>query len=143
MKERFMSVNLFGIGNVKKMPGTVATIVVMPILYFFRRLLGVYYYTLILLILLPYAIRACERAFLERGDHPSIVLDEVVGAALIFSFMGRLTLFKAGIGFIVFRVLDILKPWPISIWQKEPLPIGVVADDMLAGLIAAIVAALF
>jgi len=45
----------------------------------------------------------------------------------------------AGLGFVLFRLFDIVKPWPINILQKLPQGWGILADDLLAGVYAAIV----
>jgi phosphatidylglycerophosphatase A len=44
------------------------------------------------------------------------------------------------LAFLLFRLFDILKPWPISAAEKLPGGLGVMADDMVAGLTAAIIA---
>jgi phosphatidylglycerophosphatase A len=69
-------------------------------------------------------------------DEPAIVLDEIVGVWIVL--LG--SPFDIGwvlVGFVLFRVFDILKPWPIG-WVDRKLKggIGVMLDDVLAGLLA-------
>lgn len=78
-----------------------------------------------------------------RADDPSeVVLDEVAGmwialAAVPYTWWGWL------LAFVLFRVFDILKPWPVS-WADNELPdgLGVMMDDVIAGVMAAMVAVL-
>ncbi len=80
----------------------------------------------------------CQRAAQALGvhDHPAIVWDEFVGMWLVLLLIPQ-TVWIWGLGFVLFRVFDILKPWPIG-WLDERLAggIGIMADDILAGLYA-------
>ncbi len=71
-------------------------------------------------------------------DAPEIVIDEAAG-------MGFATLFCTGTlgslaaAFVLFRIFDILKPWPISLADRKIKgPFGVMFDDVLAGIISAV-----
>ena len=92
------------------------------------------------------AIWSAEEAGRRWGvaDHPAIVIDEVVG--LWLAVLIPLTLIPLPIehrgwlllgAFVLFRVFDIAKPWPVS-WLERSLPggWGVVADDLMAGVMA-------
>ena len=93
------------------------------------------------------AIWSAEEAGRRWGvaDHPAIVVDEVVG--LWLAMLIPLTLIPLPIeqhrgwlllgAFALFRVFDIAKPWPVS-WLERSLPggWGVVADDLMAGVMA-------
>jgi len=82
------------------------------------------------------------------GDPREIVADELAGQAVTFlaiAFLGLETfstgyiwLITAG-GFFLFRLFDIAKPWPIHKLEKLPEGWGVLTDDLLAGVYAAIV----
>ncbi|MBI5836517.1 MAG: phosphatidylglycerophosphatase A [Candidatus Eisenbacteria bacterium] len=69
---------------------------------------------------------------LGHDAHP-IVLDEVAGQLITLAFAPR-TLAAAAAGFLLFRVLDILKPPPAHQAQRLPGGVGVVMDDVFAGL---------
>ena len=58
-------------------------------------------------------------------------------SVLIFS--GKVTIVKVAIGFVIFRILDILKPWPVSYWDQDKTEVSVVADDLLAGVISGVI----
>lgn len=69
-------------------------------------------------------------------DHPGIVWDEMGG--LLVALIGLPRTWRTGLaGFLAFRLFDILKPWPVG-WVDQTLGggIGIVLDDLLAGLYA-------
>ena len=83
-----------------------------------------------------------------KDDPREVVADELAGQAVTFLTVpllitealttGRVWAI-AGIGFLLFRIFDIAKPWPIRKLEKFPQGWGVLADDLLAGVYAAIV----
>ena len=92
---------------------------------------------------------AAEVEVARRGAHDPgpIVIDEVAGQWLTYlvalpfvplAGAGPLALFAAA-GFVLFRVFDVLKPWPIRSLEDFPGGLGVVADDLAAGWLAAVV----
>lgn len=91
------------------------------------------------LLLLPgvWAGGVCEREF-GRPDPGRVVLDEVVGQMIALAALPRGQLVLAGwkyclLGFILFRLLDIFKPFPIGRAERLPHGWGIMADDCLAG----------
>ena len=80
--------------------------------------------------------RTCARRAL--GDDPAIVVDEVAGIWLTLACLPSSGLVMAT-GFLVFRLFDIFKPWPVS-WadQRATGGLGVMLDDLVAGVLAVI-----
>jgi phosphatidylglycerophosphatase A len=83
-----------------------------------------------------------------KNDPGEIVVDEIAGQSITFlaisllaieTFSTRQILGTAGLGFLLFRLFDIFKPWPIRKLEKLPSGWGILADDLLAGVYAAIV----
>lgn len=73
-----------------------------------------------------------ERYF--RGVDPGpVVMDEVVGMLITLAFL-PVTVTGAIVGFLVFRVLDVVKPWPSGGFEKLPGGLGVMADDGMAAV---------
>lgn len=75
-----------------------------------------------------------------RIDPGEVVIDEFAGQALAF-FVGAIltpctTWLVALLGFVLFRIFDIFKPWPIRKLEKFPAGWGILADDLLAGVFA-------
>ena len=72
-------------------------------------------------------------------DHQSIVIDEIIGM-LVALFLCPLGWVWVGAAFVLFRLFDILKPWPISTVDKNVSGgFGIVLDDLLAGIYTFIV----
>jgi len=127
-----------GAGAAPVAPGTAGTLVGLP-LYAALAGLPLPAYLVFLAILAGAGIAICGRTAAELGvhDHPGIVWDEVVG--LLVALCGVPVGWQwAAAGFVLFRAFDILKPWPIH-WIDRRIGggVGIMADDVLAGLYAA------
>ena len=72
---------------------------------------------------------------LNLKDPQPVVFDEIAAFFWVFLFV-PLTWTTSLIGFVLFRVFDILKPWPIPRLERLPRGWGVMADDAAAGLLA-------
>ena len=86
-------------------------------------------------------IRAAGRATLLFGsdDPPEAVIDEVIGQLVVFLFVPfGITWHFVLAGFVLFRLFDIWKPYPIDYLQSLPAGIGVCGDDILAGVYAGV-----
>jgi len=68
-------------------------------------------------------------------DNPIIVIDEIVGMLLTLTMMQKSFKWVA-IGFILFRLFDIIKPYPARAMEKLPRGYGVMMDDVIAGIYA-------
>lgn len=79
-----------------------------------------------------WAASEAERHF-GREDPGPVVIDEVAGQLLTLLFLGVGALGVAA-GFLVFRVLDITKPWPVRRLEDLPGGLGIMADDLMAGV---------
>ncbi len=128
----------FYVGRFKYAPGTVGTLLGVPLVY-----LLVYKWWLTLLFgLLLYAVAVWSANYmieLTREEDPEeVVIDEIVGYFFSFLFIEP-TLKTMAVAFITFRVLDILKPYPIKLFEKLPKGHGVVADDVVAGIMNAVI----
>lgn len=126
----------FHVGRIKKAPGTWGTLAAIP-LCLALHFLGPFWQMGFSLLLFPIAVWAAEAYEAHVGGHDSseIVIDEVLGFLITVTWL-PLTWQTYVFGFVVFRVLDILKPFPISYFDKRVKGgIGVVADDVVAGII--------
>ena len=132
----------FGLGSglSPKAPGTVGTLVALPFVWLLAQM-GLFGQMLVLTVVIALGVLVSDYAVrkLKVHDHPGIVIDEFAGIWLSF-FLLPFTLPLLVVGFIIFRLLDILKPWPIS-WLDKTVKggVGVMADDVLAGLLTCIV----
>jgi len=120
-----------GLGYSPMAPGTVASGVTCLAVYFLGHVS--FFLALIVTILSLRVVRIYLQDFSDVAvDPPHVVLDEVVGQ--LWAFVGvKVTVWTLLLGFIGFRVFDIMKPGIIR--QAEALPgaYGVVFDDVLAG----------
>jgi phosphatidylglycerophosphatase A len=75
-----------------------------------------------------------ERHF-QRADPSQVVIDEVVGM-LMTLFLNPVGWAGAGLGFVLFRLADIVKPFPANRMERWPGGLGVMADDAMAAIYA-------
>jgi phosphatidylglycerophosphatase A len=95
----------------------------------------------ITIVLLGPAVWASTRTsrLLNKNDPGLVVIDEVLGV-WVTMLGAKVFLWKSFFaGFVFFRVFDIWKPWPIRSLEKLPEGIGIVADDLVAGIYAALI----
>lgn len=130
----------FGAGLAPVAPGTFGTLVAVPLYWLLKSLHpGLYLAAIVLGIVVGVYICGRINRELAREDHPAIVWDEVVGywVAMIGT---PLSLPVVVAGFVLFRLFDIWKPWPIrALERKVGGGLGVMLDDLVAGILAAIV----
>lgn len=133
-------VTFFGTGLSPKAPGTVGTIAAIPLAALLMWM-GSLFHMGFTVVLMLFSFWACEQYERQKGghDHPEIVIDEVVGYLITMVWL-PLTWQSLVAGFILFRFFDILKPWPIS-WMDKKIPggVGVVVDDVAAGLVSSLI----
>lgn len=127
------------IGHFPKAPGTwgsLASVIVAPWL-FLQFPIGIR--ILILLAVLVVGTWACSRAevVLDQKDPGCVIIDELFGQWLTLLFFVGLPIWYLILGFVLFRVFDIFKPWPVK-WAETAFPdgLGVMIDDGVAGLYA-------
>jgi len=130
----------FGSGLAPVAPGTAGTVVAIP-LYFLLQPLALHIYLMLVTGLFLIGIPLCAHTARRLGvhDHPGIVWDEIVGYLVTMTFAPPGWLWIVA-GFVLFRLFDVLKPWPIK-WldRKVGGVFGIMVDDLLAGIVAAVV----
>lgn len=129
----------FGSGLAKKAPGTFGTVAGIP-LYLLIAQTDLLVYSLLTLLATVVGIWICDVAAKKLGEHDfgGIVWDEIAGL-LITMWAVPPTWQNVGLGFVLFRFFDIVKPWPIK-WADRKVQggFGIMLDDVLAGVFAAI-----
>jgi phosphatidylglycerophosphatase A len=129
-----------GTGLIQPAPGTWGTLGALPFGIAILMFGGIYHLlvaTLIVFILGLWSAKHFERMVREK-DSGMIVIDEVVGMWITL-IPAVLTPISIGIAFILFRLFDIIKPWPIG-WMDKKIngAMGVMLDDVMAGIYAAL-----
>ena len=129
-----------GVGWAPVAPGTVASALTLVVLWLvpFSRLALVAFFVAVTLIG-TWAAERTERA-LGRKDPGVIVIDEVAGMTLSVLAL-PLTVSVLAVAFVLFRVFDVVKPSPAGQAQALPGGIGVMVDDLVAGLYALVIVA--
>jgi phosphatidylglycerophosphatase A len=124
-----------GVGYLPGMPGTWGTLAALPLWWLLTQL-GAWGYGLALAALAAVSIKITGLAQEYLGpDHPAIVLDEVVGLLAALAWTPPQWPWVL-IGFALFRLLDIWKPFPVKYCERLPGGWGVTLDDLAAGLLA-------
>lgn len=126
--------SLFGVGHLKPAPGSWGSAVVLPL-----ALAGpsaCLAAALVFTLLGLWAVRACDAA---REDPGWVVVDEAAGQALALAALpAGAPLWSVLAAFALFRLFDIAKPGPVGWADRQGGAVGVVLDDLAAGVLAAL-----
>ncbi|MEN9578889.1 MAG: hypothetical protein RJA70_1898 [Pseudomonadota bacterium] len=127
-----------GSGYSKVAPGTAGSLATLPLYWLLRRSHPVVYFSSTVLITAVGVWAAQVVADdLDDKDPSLVVIDEVAGALIALGFVRDRSLASQVAAWLLFRVFDILKPGPIARAEKmKPAGVGIMADDVLAGLVA-------
>ena len=156
-KLNYIIITLFGIGKLKKIPGTFASLSTTIFLFF---LLHVFYFSqnlilLLILITFFYSLYGINNYIknLDNKDPKEVVIDEFIGQSIpIYMYEishGTVKSFNDAIIFYIiifflFRFFDIMKPFPVSYFDKKHKnSFGVIMDDVMAGLYVVLVLIVF
>jgi len=156
-KINFLFVTLFGIGKIKKIPGSIASLATVLFLFFIFHILNfspnIILISLIIIFLIAlYAVNIFIKD-LKNKDPKEVVIDEYIGQSIPIclyeiahdgSKESDQVLIFYFIMFILFRIFDIIKPYPVSYYDKKfKNSFGVIMDDICAGLYVVAVLVLF
>tara|TARA_B100000941_G_C28506848_1_gene557912 strand:- start:927 stop:1430 length:504 start_codon:yes stop_codon:yes gene_type:complete len=156
---------LFGIGYLTKFPGTIASLVTcifFYILFLFFEISDFFLLAIVILTLIFFFSVLTINKFYKNEDSREIVVDEFVGQSIpllswyYFSYENQNIFFNLDffvnykleiwivLSFLLFRIFDIIKPFPISFIDKNiKNGFGVMLDDVLAGVFSTIILYLF
>ena len=156
-KINFLFVSLFGIGKIKKIPGSFASLATILFLFFLFHILNistniVLYSIIIIFFISLYAVNIFIKN-LTNKDPKEVVIDEFIGQSI------PICLYEVAhdmpkdsdqvlkfyfIMFILFRIFDIVKPFPVNYYDKNfKNSFGVIMDDVCAGLYVVAVLVLY
>jgi phosphatidylglycerophosphatase A len=130
----------FYVGNIPFAPGTFGSLIGLGLCYLLAEMqLTAAIMAALLLIGLAIWVSDTAARTLKRKDPGCIVVDEIAG--MVVTLIGLpFNMATAVTGFILFRILDILKPFPIRVLdQRLPGGLGIVADDVVAGIFSNII----
>lgn len=140
-----------GLGLLPKAPGTFGSIAGLALVYWWQSLTGLITASayehflalcdpvmllvqLVALVLTLWSIKVAEKPW--GHDASCIVIDELVGMFYTLALF-PLTYFNLGVGFLLFRLFDIVKRGPVGYFDRRPESWATLVDDVLAGVLAA------
>ena len=156
-KINFLFVTLFGIGKIKKIPGSVASLATTIFLFFLLHILKIspnfiLIFVIIVFFIALYAVNIFIKD-LDNKDPKEVVIDEFIGQSIPICLYEiahegaketSQVLTSYFIMFILFRIFDIVKPYPVSYYDKNfKNSFGVIMDDVAAGLYVVAVLVLY
>ena len=156
-KINFLFVTLFGIGKVKKIPGSVASLATILFLFFLFHILNISPDTVLVFIIIIffvsfYAVNIFIKN-LTNKDPKEVVIDEFIGQSIpvcLYEISHNIPkendeiLKFYFIMFVLLRLFDIVKPFPVSYYDKKfKNSFGVIMDDVCAGLYVVAVLVLY
>ena len=132
----------FGVGYTPIAPGTVASLVALPLAWLISWQLGETALCLASLSAYVVGVWSCGvyAASSDQPDPKECVIDEVAGQWFACA-VAPLSLVAFAIAFVLFRFFDISKLWPVSLGERLPGGLGIMTDDMIAGAISAVIIA--
>ena len=129
----------FGVGTSPIAPGTLGTLVAILIYYFLSEISPpLYEITLIGFFFLSVWVSENAERFFRKKDDQRIVIDEIIGFLITMLWVPKTIRFVI-IGFLLFRFFDIVKPFPCRQLERVRGGLGVVLDDLAAGIYANVV----
>jgi len=146
-KINFLFVTLFGIGKTKKFPGTLASFATIIFLFFLFHIVKiapyfVFFSLIIVFFVSLYSVKIYIKDLVEK-DSSEIVIDEYIGQSIPICLyeLAHSTHEDADqilqsylIMFVLFRIFDIIKPFPVSYFDKNfKNSFGIIMDDVCAG----------
>jgi len=150
-------VTFFGIGKIKKIPGTLASLATTLLLFFLFHIINVYPNIILFAVIIIFFISLYAVNFfikdLSNKDPKEVVIDEVIGQSIPIylyevshnipkDFNDSLKFYL--IIFILFRFFDIAKPFPVNYFDKNfKNSFGVIMDDVVAALYVVLILILF
>ncbi|RLJ71085.1 phosphatidylglycerophosphatase A [Hydrogenivirga caldilitoris] len=137
MLHEFIATGFF-VGRLAYAPGTLGTLLGVPLVY----LVSFNSWTVITTVVALFVVGlvSSNEVIKLTGDQDpeEVVIDEIVGYIACFTFVEP-TLKTYILAFILFRLLDIFKPFPINLFEKLHGAYGVMMDDLVAGIITSII----
>lgn len=135
----FLAVGL-GSGLSPIIPGTMGSLMAIPLWLLFYGLTPTLYWVFILVTFI-FGCFVCQKTSDDTHTHDSghIVWDEFVGMWITLFFIPQISILWVTIAFVAFRIFDMAKPWPIRWFDKRvPGGFGIMVDDVIAAIFSSL-----
>jgi len=123
----------FYVGYFPLIPGTAGSLAGVLIYFLLKDNILTYILTLSVLLILGFLVCGRVEGLMRKKDPPNVVIDEVCGMLLSLLFLPY-NIKLVILAFFIFRILDTLKPYPIGRLEKLKGSLGVMGDDIAAGI---------
>jgi len=130
-----IAASVFFLGHIPWAAGTLGSLVGILIAWFFNASLPVW---ILILSFLGFLVCKSSEEVYNRKDPQTFILDEVCGMMLAVLWLPQ-EAYLYVIAFILFRIFDIAKPWPIIFFQRMKSPLGIMWDDLVAGALVNVI----
>ncbi|MBU1045142.1 MAG: phosphatidylglycerophosphatase A [Candidatus Omnitrophica bacterium] len=130
-------VTFFYLGYLPYIPGTFGSLAGVVIFLFLGKSSVAVILATIFITLLGFIFSGLAENVFSRKDPSCVVIDEVSGMLLCYCFV-KISLFNVIVGFLLFRIMDIIKPFYIKRLEKLKGSLGIMLDDLAAGIYAVI-----
>lgn len=132
----------FYTGKFPKAPGTMGSLATLPLI-FFLHYININIYSLLTLIVALYVAAVIVTEHVQKKyqlhDPQWIVIDEVIGMLITWSFVRTIDFPILFLVFSLFRFFDIIKIWPASYFDRMHHGFGTITDDVISALYAGII----
>jgi phosphatidylglycerophosphatase A len=133
----------FYTGKAPKAPGTVGSLATLPLIYLLHYL-EINIYSLLALVVVLYLAAVAVAQHIQQKyqlhDPQWIVIDEVIGMLVTWAFVRSVDFPDLFLVFALFRLFDIVKVWPASVFDRLHHGVGTITDDVVSGIYAGIIA---
>ena len=137
---------LFGAGYIKYAPGTIGSILTVLIWYLISSNYGqIYFFGLLIILTVSsyYLIKKYMSVYIKK-DPQEIIIDEFIGISIPLLFISSYqSYFEIFLVFVSFRIFDIFKIYPVNKAEILEGPIGIILDDVIAGIYTLIILLIF
>jgi len=137
---------LFGAGYIKYAPGTIGSILTVLIWYLISSNYGqIYFFGLLIILTISsyYLIKKYMSVYIKK-DPQEIIIDEFIGISIPLLFISSYqSYFEIFLVFVSFRIFDIFKIYPVNKAEILEGPIGIILDDVIAGIYTLIILLIF
>jgi phosphatidylglycerophosphatase A len=129
--------SLFGIGFIPGCPGTAGSLFGLLFVGLIKDQ-AIFSLLVVFIVVLAFFIAGKAEKVFGRKDAKQIVIDELAGILITFLFIPKTFIFIL-VGFFLFRLFDIIKVFPANLLEKKKGSLGIVGDDLVAGIYANLV----
>ncbi|MCF7872835.1 MAG: phosphatidylglycerophosphatase A [Candidatus Omnitrophica bacterium] len=126
--------SLFGVGFIPGCPGTVGSLFGLLFVWLVKDQI-IFSLLTVFIIILAFLIAGKTEKLFGQKDAKQIVIDELAGISVTFLFIPKTFIFIL-VGFFLFRLFDIIKVFPANRLEKKKGSLGIVGDDLVAGIYA-------